>query len=336
MVDITNIIILLLTSGALSGLTLGFFSLNKADLERKANLGDPEAKKIYSIRKNGNRLLCTLIVANVAINTTLSIILDKAITGLLAIIVATALIVIFGEVVPQALFSRYALKIGSKFVWFIKILMWVLYPICWPMAKILDRYLGDEMPTIYSKKELMKLIEEHEHLENQVIDADEEKIIRNAMCFSEKTVRSIMRPRTSVTMLDYDQKLDHPTLKQINRSGHSRIPVYKGDKDRIVGILYPKDLLGIDVSRKTAGNMARKKVLSIKDSEHLDDLLHAFKLTKTHLFIVKNEFGEFSGIVSIDDLVEQIIGDQIPDDYLSYRKSKEDKKKFTFKKSARK
>lgn len=336
MADFTIIALLLLFSGALSGLTLGFFSLNKADLERKASLGDPEAKKIYSVRKNGNLLLCTLIVANVAINTTLSIMLDQAITGILAIVVATSLIVIFGEIVPQALFSRYALKIGSKFVWFVKILMWVLYPICWPMAKILDRYLGDEMPSIYSKKELMKLIEEHERLENQVIDADEEMIIRNAMCFSEKIVRNIMKPRTAVTMLEYNQKLDKQVLKEIKKAGHSRIPVYKGERDNIVGILYPKDLIGMDTSRKTAGNMARKKVLSIKDNEHLDDLLHAFKLTKTHLFVVKNEFGEFAGIVSIDDLVEQIIGDRIPDDYTAYRKSKEIKKKITSKKSARK
>ncbi|MBN2094691.1 MAG: HlyC/CorC family transporter [Candidatus Aenigmarchaeota archaeon] len=306
---------LLVFSGVFSGLTLGFFSLNKADLERKAQLGDKQAKKIYSVRKNGNLLLCTLIVANVAVNTTLSILLGNLLFGMLANITATALIVIFGEIIPQALFSRHALHIGSKFAWFVQIFMYFLYPICWPISKVLDRYLGDEMPTIYSKKELMKIIEEHENADEKIIDADEEKILKGALSFSEKIARNIMTPRTAVKMLDFGQKLDKSTLLWIKNSGYSRVPVYKKDKDNIVGILYTRDILGKDTRKLTAGKVARKNVFFVEGDKPLDDLFNAFKKTKCHLFVVLNEFSEFAGIVTIEDVIEEIVGERIPDEF---------------------
>ncbi len=107
--DYFIVILLVVLSRIFSGLTLGFFSLNKDDLERKAELGDERAKKIYKLRKNGNLLLCTLLIGNVAVNSTLSIFLGSIVSGFTAGIMATALIVVFGEIVPQASFSRFAL-----------------------------------------------------------------------------------------------------------------------------------------------------------------------------------------------------------------------------------
>ncbi len=156
--DYFIVIILVLFSGLFSGLTLGFFSLNKDDLQRKSDLGDAKAKKIYEVRRKGNLLLTTLLVGNVAVNATLSIFLGSIASGFVAGLTATGLIVIFGEIVPQASFSRYALVLGAKFAWIVKVFIFILLPVCWPIAWILDKMLGEEMPNVYSKRELIKLI----------------------------------------------------------------------------------------------------------------------------------------------------------------------------------
>jgi metal transporter CNNM len=313
--DYFIVIILVFLSGIFSGLTLGFFSLNKDDLERKAELNDEEAVKIYKVRKDGNLLLCTLLIGNVAVNSTLSIFLGSITSGFAAGLIATSLIVIFGEIIPQATFSRYALAIGSKLVWLVRFFIFIFYPICRPLAWVLDKILGEEMPTIYSKKELVKLIEDHEDLKESDIDADEERIIKGALSFSGKVVRDIMTPRTEVKALPYRQKLDEKTINKISKTGHSRIPIYKNDINEIIGILYVKDLVVGKVKNRTAEELARKNVIFVDDKKPLDDLLNAFKKTKNHLFVVLNEFGEVAGIVTIEDVLEEILGVEIVDEY---------------------
>ena len=225
------IIFLVLFSALFSGLTLGFFSLNKDDLERKVELGDKQAKKVFKIRKNGNLLLCTLLIGNVAVNSTLSIFLGSIASGFAAGLMATCLIVIFGEIIPQAAFSRYALILGAKFAWLVRFFLIILFPVCWPLAWLLDKVLGDEMPTVYSKHELMKIVEEHEGLKESEIDKDEEKIVKGALSFSDKKVQDVMTPRTAVFSLALEQRLDKTTVKKIFESGHSRIPIYKKNLD---------------------------------------------------------------------------------------------------------
>jgi len=312
------IIILVIFSAMFSGMTLGFFSLNKDDLKRKAKLGDKQAMKVYKLRKDGNLLLCTLLIGNVAVNAVLSIFLGSITTGVVAVFIATGLIVIFGEIAPQATFSRYALALGSKFTWVVRLFIIMLWPICRPLAYLLDKILGDEMPTVYSKHELVKLIEEHEDLKQSEVDEDEERIIKGALSFSDKTVQNIMTPRTEAFILKYDQILHKKIIAKIKNLGHSRIPVYKKDKDDIVGILYVKDLVGEDWRDKTAGQVARDDVIFVDNNKTLDDLLNAFKRKKNHLFIVLNEFGGVSGIVTIEDVLEEIIGAEIVDEFDQY------------------
>ncbi|MCK4891503.1 MAG: HlyC/CorC family transporter, partial [Candidatus Pacebacteria bacterium] len=309
------VIILLSISAIFSGLTLGFFSLNKKDLERKANLGNKQAQKVYNLRKNGNLLLCTLLIGNVAVNSTLSIFLGSIASGVTAGLIATSLIVVFGEIIPQATFSRYALVIGSRLSWLVRIFIFIFYPICKPLAWALDKSLGEEIPTVYSKKELTKLIEEHEDSKKSDLDADEERIIKGALSYSHTTVRDIMTPRTQVVALPFDQKLDNKTIKKISEFGRSRIVVYKNTINEVVGILYVKDLIGAKTRDKTAESMARKEVIFVDDEKPLDDLLNAFKKTRNHLFIVLNEFGEVAGIVTIEDVIEEIIGAEIVDEF---------------------
>lgn len=313
--DYFIVIVLILFSGIFSGLTLGFFSLSKDDLERKAELGDKEAKKVYKIRKNGNQLLCTLLIGNVAVNSTLAIYLGSIASGLMAGVMATALIVIFGEIIPQASFSRYALFLGAKFSWLVRFFIIILFPICWPLAWILNKALGEEMPTVYSKKELVKIIEDHEDSKVSDIDADEERIIKGALSYSHKTVNDIMTPRTEIFALPAEEVLDEKVLEKIKNSGHSRIPIYKNKLEEMVGILFSKDLILEKLHGKTAEQASREKVIYVDEKKPLDDLLNAFKRTRNHLFVVLDEFGGVSGIVTIEDVLEEIIGAEIVDEF---------------------
>jgi len=309
------VVVLVLLSALFSGLTLGFFSLNKDDLERKAELGDKQAKKVYSVRKNGNQLLCTLLIGNVAVNSVLAIFLGSIATGVAAGFMATGLIVVFGEIIPQAAFSRYALVLGSKLYWLVRFFILILFPICWPMAWILDKVLGDELDTVYSKGELVKMIEKHEGLSESDIDKDEELIIKGGLSYSDKTAQGIMTPRVEMVALKKDQRLDKKTLVKIMALGHSRIPVYKERMDNIVGMLYTKDLVAIDLKNKTAGTVARKNVIFVDSATHLDDLFNQFKKTRNHLFVVLDEYNSVVGLVSIEDVIEEIIGAEIVDEF---------------------
>lgn len=313
--DYLIVLIFLSLSALFSGLTLGSFSLNRDDLKRKARLGDKRARKIYELRKNGNLLLCSLLVGNVAVNAALSIFLGSMISGVLAGAAATGLIVIFGEIAPQAIFARYALALGSRFVVVAKVLMFILYPVCWPLSFVLNRVLGNELPTVYTKNELIKLIEDHEDLEESDIDADEERILKGALSFSEKKVSGIMTPRTAIFSLSHDRALDQDALDEISGAGHSRIPVYRETHDEIVGLLYVKDLIRGEWAGKTAGEAARKNLIFVDPDKKLDDLLNDFKKTRQHMFVVMNKFGVVEGIVTIEDVIEEIIGEEIVDEF---------------------
>jgi metal transporter CNNM len=152
-------------SALFSGLTLGLMSLDPTGLEIVMEGDDPElsraARKIYPVRKNGNRLLCTLLLGNVAVNALLSILMADVAGGLAGFLVSTAVIVIFGEILPQAACSRYALQIGSRAIPLIKVIICLFLPVSAPLGWALDKMLGHELGTTYSKAEMTKLLEIH-------------------------------------------------------------------------------------------------------------------------------------------------------------------------------
>lgn len=303
-------------SAVFSGMTLGSFTLSKYELKRKMELGDKRAEKIYKVRENGNLLLCTLLLGNVTVNSVLSIFLGSITSGVVASVLSISLIVVLGEILPQAIFARHALVLGSKFVWLVNFFLFIMYPVAKPLSMILDKILGEELPAFYSKKELEKIIMEQEHSSGGVfIDADEKRIIKGVLSYSEKTAGEIMTPRTVMTSISFDQKLDQNKIGSIKNSGHSRIPVYKENSDNIVGILYVKDLVGDNLVGKKVGDVARRKVIFINPDKRLDDLLNDFKRTKNHLFVVVDEFGAVEGLVTIEDVIEEIIGEEIVDEF---------------------
>lgn len=315
-VTIIIVILLITLSGLFSGLTLGLLSLNKTELERKIKLGDKRAKKVYSVRKNGNLLLSTLLMGNVAVNSALAIFLGTLVAGVYAGIMATGLIVIFGEIIPQATISRYALEVGAKTTWLVKIFIVVLYPICWPISKALDKVLGEEMPTIWSRHELAEIIKHHEDSSDSNIDADEEKIILGALSFSDKTVKDILTPRIVVFTLEMNTVLDNKVLNDIRKSGFTRIPIYKENIDNIIGILYTKDLIGMHGKRKKVKDMCRKKdLLNVSSKKKLGFLLNQFIKKRIHLAFVFDEYDEFTGIVTLEDIIEEVLKVEIVDEH---------------------
>jgi metal transporter CNNM len=312
-------VVLILLAALFSGLNLGLMSLDIFELKRKSDLGDKDAAKVYRVRSRGNLLLVTLLTGNVAVISILSIVLDSVYHGVVAAILTTVLITIFGEIIPQAILARYALHLGAKFAGLVRLIMIVLYPICGPIAWVLDVVLGDELPTVYTKRELTRLIEEHHSHKNSEIDQDEVRIARGALSFGDRQTGSVMTPRSVATMISEDQLLDKATVRRLKATGFSRIPVFRSDsQDDIGGILYMKDLVGVEAVKKTAGQLARPKVYFVKLDDTLDDALNAFLKTRNHLFVVIDEFAEVHGIVTIEDVLEEIIDREIADEFDRY------------------
>jgi metal transporter CNNM len=301
-------------SGLFSGLTLGLLGLDKNELKRKISLGNKQAEKVYSVRRRGNLLLCTLLLGNVAVNSTLAIFLGNIASGVMAGLIATGLIVVFGEILPQATFSRYALQVGAKTAWLVKIFIVILLPVCWPIAWVLDKVLGEEMATIYSKKELMKIIEEHKGSKDSDVGVEEEKIIKGALSYANKNAEQIMTPRTVVYMLQNNVILDKAKLENIKKEGFTRIPVYGKSKDNIVGILYSHDLINIKPGTNIKSLINKEKPLMVLRDARLNQLLDIFIKSKVHLAFVQNKYKGIDGVVTLEDVLEEIIRQEIVDE----------------------
>ena len=309
------ILILLLGFSALfSGLTIGLMGLDIYALRRKIKSGNKDALKVYEIRKDGTLLLTTLLLGNVAINATISIILGKILPGVIAGIVATAVIFIACEIIPQAVMSRHALRIGARLAGVVRVVIWILFPICWPISWALNHFLGKELPHHLSKRELVSMIDEYEaHLPESAIDSDEQRIARGSLMFSNKTVADVMTPNTVAITLDIAQALDAATIQHLKQSGLSRFPVYENDKNNIVGILYWRDLVGVALGTPVR-NVYDAYVYFVEPEDKLDAMLNQFIQQRTHLFVVRDEFGGFEGVITLEDILEEIVGTEIVDE----------------------
>lgn len=322
------IIVLIVFSALFSGLTIGLLGLDKSELERKIKIGDKLALKIYSVRKNGNFLLVTLLLGNVLINSILSVYLGQMFSGIVAVIASTALIVVFGEILPQAVFYRYAMQIGVYFVPIVKIFQFIFFPIGKPMAMILDKFLGEEKMTVMSKKEISEIIKSHEESSESEIDHDEEDILLGALTYSDKKVKSIMTPKNVVYSIDENNILDRRKLTEIQQTGFSRIPVYSDERDNMVGVLNVKSLINLDEGNRVYDIHFRKKIFQVNEDEKLDDLLNSFIKKKSHIAYVTNIHGTFLGIVTMEDLIEEIIQREIMDETDNYEDMRKESKKI--------
>jgi CBS domain containing-hemolysin-like protein len=234
--QIVMMVVLLGFSALFSGLNLGLMSLDKTGLEIVIG-GDDEkyremAKKIYPIRENGNLLLCTLLLGNVSVNALLSILLADKAGGIVGFLASTFLIVIVGEIIPQAACSRYALEIGSKTVPLVRVIIILFWPIAFPLAWALDKALGQELATTYSNAEMLKLLQIH--VQEEKIDKDTANAMTGALKFRDMAVKDVMTPLANAFMLSVEEKLNFETIAKIFKTGYSRIPVYEINKVRLL------------------------------------------------------------------------------------------------------
>jgi metal transporter CNNM len=296
-----------------SSLTIGLMSLDLSTLRRKIKHGSRDAEKVYRIRENGMLLLTTLLLGNAAASSFFATLLGDTLHGVTAGILATAFLFIFGEIVPQAIVSRFALRFGAHTAPIIQVIMWILFPICYPIAWVLNRVLGEEGPTRYTKREILSIIEDNTTPEAGV-DQDERRIARGAFSFSHRTVEHVLTPNTVVKTVGVDDVIDKNYLVDLKDSGYSRLPVIIGDdQNKFVGILYLKDLLGITLPKKVREIMD-KEIYFVKPGDLLDGVLNQFIKTKKHLFVVRGEDGSFEGVITVEDIIEEIIGTEIMDE----------------------
>ena len=347
------VFVMVFLSAMFSGLTLGLLGLDKTGLEIVMGGGSPQeradAKVIYPIREDGNRLLCTLLLGNVAVNALLSITLADIASSLIGFFASTALIVIFGEILPQALCSRYALRVGASSMPLVKFFLIILAPVAVPLAKVLDYFLEEDVGTVHTKNEMMHYLKLH--AKRGGLDNESGLVMRGALEMKEKRVREVMTPLEDVYMLPESTRLSFKVVREIFEQGFSRVPVFRGERQRIVGLLFVKDLIFVDPEDETAltsllGIFARGLQI-VDETDSLDDVLRIFKAGHGHLALVRrgevtkkltaiqedsNESKEveltemgappvpdqapsvFVGIVTLEDIVEEILGDEIIDE----------------------
>lgn len=309
-------ILLISLSALFSGLTLGYFTLSTQTLRRQAKFGNVAAVRILPVREKGNQLLTTLLLGNVAVNSVLSVYLSTIATGVVAAVAATTLIFLLGEIIPQAVLSRHAMRFGSFAAPGVRVFMFLLSPITLPIAWTLDKVLGAEMHTVYSKHELMEIVSEHEDSEHSPIDEDEERIIHGALQFSHTTVREVMTPKADVKMFEKHQRLNDAFFKEVIDHGHSRFPIYSGNREKIMGILFTKDLLTEedDIAIKDTTEALEEKFFTVRPNEMLDVVLARMLKKKLHMGIVVNKQKTFIGVITLEDIIEEIIQQEIQDE----------------------
>ncbi|XP_024914306.1 metal transporter CNNM2 isoform X2 [Cynoglossus semilaevis] len=332
---------LLCLSGMFSGLNLGLMALDPMELQIVQNCGTEKeknyAKKIEPVRSQGNYLLCSLLLGNVLVNTTLTILLDDiAGSGLIAVVMSTIGIVIFGEIVPQAICSRHGLAVGANTILLTKFFMLLTFPASYPVSKLLDYLLGQEIGTVYNREKLLEMLRVTDPYNDLV--KEELNIIQGALELRTKTVEDVMTPLRDCFMIPGDATLDFNTMSEIMKSGYTRIPVFEGERSNIVDLLFVKDLAFVDpddcTPLKTITRFYSHPLHFVFNDTKLDAMLEEFKKGKSHLAIVQrvnNEgegdpFYEVLGIVTLEDIIEEIIKSEILDETDLYTDNKTKKK----------
>ena len=336
------LVILLMTSGLISGAEVAFFALKPQEINQIKSQNTKRGKIINQFLSKPKELLATILIANNFVNVGI-IILASYISGaifnfqgvewlefLIQVIIITFLLLLFGEVLPKV----YANNNAIRFVNFISLPLSFLDKIFRPLSsllvvssKIIDRKLktkGHQLSVDDLSNALELTSDENE-------DANEKKILEGIVKFGNTDVKQIMRSRIDVTAIDQKYTFGQ-VLKTIKSTGFSRIPVYDESFDTIKGVLYIKDLLPyLNNASDYDWNTLIREVFFVPENKKIDDLLKEFQEKKIHLAIVVDEYGGTSGIVTLEDIIEEIVGDisdEFDDDNIIY--SKLDAKNYVF------
>ncbi|WP_298782138.1 gliding motility-associated protein GldE [uncultured Polaribacter sp.] len=342
------LIILLICSALISGTEVAFFSLSQTDLDEL----DKESKSeniIVKLLEKPQKLLATILITNNFINILIVLLFASLaeslfndfnynlnlhfftipVRFLIEIILVTFLILLFGEVLPKIYASRNALrfsKIMSKFIHVINIF---LTPFTLPLIT-LTKYIEKKLGSKNSNFSVETLSQALELTSDGATTKDEQKILEGIVNFGNTETVQIMKPRIDIFALSDDESYE-TVLSKIQKKGYSRNPVYKENIDTIIGVLYSKDLLAHLNKTNFKWQSLLREPFFVPENKKLDDLLSDFREKKNHLAIVVDEYGGTSGLVTLEDVIEEIVGDindEFDDDDLAY--SKIDENNYVF------
>ncbi|XP_027346011.1 DUF21 domain-containing protein At4g33700-like isoform X2 [Abrus precatorius] len=292
-VHIVVIVLLVIFAGLMSGLTLGLMSLSLVDLEVLAKSGTPQdrkhAEKILPVVKNQHLLLCTLLICNAAAMEALPIFLDGLVTAWGAILISVTLILLFGEIIPQSVCSRYGLAIGASVAPFVRVLVWICFPVAFPISKLLDFLLGHRHEALFRRAELKTLVDLHgnEAGKGGELTHDETTIIAGALELSEKTASDAMTPISETFAIDINSKLDRELMNEILEKGHSRVPVYYEQPTNIIGLILVKNLLTVHPEDEApVKSVTIRRIPRVPESMPLYDILNEFQKGHSHMAVV--------------------------------------------------
>ena len=310
-----QVLLLVGVSALCSGLNIALMSLDVGDLRRKAKLGNAAARSVLPLRRNSHLSLAGILLTNVGAVSATSLVLEHHLNGILAGLISTLLIVIFGEIFPQALFSRRALFYVSLLAPALKFMIILTYPVSKPLQLLLDKLFGKERSKLQTRHELGIMITEHLGRRESELDEDEVEIIRGALQLSEKRVRDIMVPIEDVFWLTPDTKLTGEKIDEIKAAGRSRIPVFNRRATQVYGVLLMKDLVDIDFDEKVyrVDDMVLHSTQLVGSMTALDTMFRTFIAARSHLIPIEKD-DRIVGIVTIEDLIEEILGHEIEDE----------------------
>lgn len=321
------LVILILLSAFFSSAETALTTVNKYALRSMADSGNKRAARVLKVTENSAKLISTILIGNNIVNisaSSLATTLTTRVFGSAAVGISTGiltlLILIFGEITPKTVAQLYSVKISLLYVDIIKFLMFVLTPVIWIVNKLADaiffilRIDKNNTGAKITEDELRTVVNVSE--EEGVIEDEEKEMITNVVDFGDSRVRDVMIPRVDMTVVDVDADYD-TVLNIYMKVPYTRIPVYEGSKDHIIGLLHIKDLFFYRATHKDEDFKIRsimREPLYVFEFQKTNDLLSTMKSTSNSAAIALNEYGLCAGLVTTEDLVEEIIGD-IKDEY---------------------
>ena len=330
-IDIIVLSILFFLSGLFSSSETALMGLGRSRLARAIERGDSKAKALEVWKDNPNRVLTSILIMNNAINISATTVatflalhlaeifmLNRAQMGALVAAVVTVIIIIFGEVTPKILAIHKSEAIALFIIKPLVLLEKLLRPlsiVLVAISNILLKPFG-----LQAKGAVPMITEEEIHAliqmgaDEGVIEDQEHQMLYGVIQLGETQVREVMIPRTEMECIDSKEPMEK-IIDQIIQTGYSRMPVYRENVDNIIGVIYTKDIISILQNREliVLQDILRKPHF-IPETKKIDELLHEFQRGKLHLAIVVDEYGGTSGLVTLEDLIEEIVG-EIRDEY---------------------
>ncbi|OXA79958.1 protein involved in gliding motility GldE [Flavobacterium aquidurense] len=340
-VGFVGIFILLFLSAIVSGAEVALFSLSQKDIDETLQDNLPKGKIISNLLDKPKKLLATLLVANNFLNIGVVILFSfigqnifddissPVLKFILEVILVTFLILLFAEVLPKVYASRNNIKFAKWVAYPISFLDKLLSPISLPMRSV-TLYLQHKLGKQKNSFSINQLSQALELTDSEGTSKDEQKILEGIVSFGNTDTKQVMSPRIDIFGLEISESFEAIYPKIIEK-GFSRIPVYRDNIDQIEGVLFVKDLLPHIDKKEFDWTTLMRKAFFVPENKKLDNLLKDFQSLKSHLAIVVDEYGGTSGLVSLEDVIEEIVGDisdEFDDENLNF--SQIDEKNFLF------